>query len=40
MNCDKCGKDCDSLTKKPTYNGNKDDGWYCDDCFKEQHEED
>lgn len=39
MNCDKCGKDCDELTKKPAYNGNKDTGWYCEDCYKEQHNE-
>jgi len=38
MECENCGKDCDLLTRNAANNGNKDDGWYCDDCYKEIHE--
>jgi hypothetical protein len=39
MNCEKCDKDCDNLTSKPAYNGNKDVKYYCDKCFEEVHNE-
>jgi protein-arginine kinase activator protein McsA len=39
MKCDNCGKDFEELSTSGLNNGNKDDGWYCDDCYKEIHEE-
>ena len=38
MKCDKCGKEFDELSASGLNNGNKDDGWYCDDCYEEVHE--
>ena len=37
--CENCEKDCEVLTAKSPYNGNKDVGYYCDKCFKEIHDE-
>ena len=40
MNCDKCEEQFDELYGKGTYNGNKDTGYYCLDCYKEVFDED
>lgn len=39
MICDKCKQDFDELYGKGPYNGNKDLGSYCLDCYKEVFEE-
>lgn len=39
MTCDKCGEEFEELSTSGLNNGNKDDGWYCEDCYEEVHEE-
>jgi len=34
MNCDNCGKEVEELFGDGLFNGNKDDGWYCEDCYE------
>lgn len=32
--CDKCGKDCETLYSKGPYNNNKENGSFCTECFE------
>lgn len=38
--CEECGKDCEVLTSKGAFLGNKDTRDLCDDCYKQVHQED
>lgn len=39
MKCEECGKDFDNLVCKSAYAGNKEDRWFCLDCYKKVHGE-
>jgi len=39
MECSCCKKKFDVLICKSKYNGNKDDNYYCESCFKKVHKE-
>ena len=37
--CQKCKtKDMEYMYSKSTFNGNKDDSWYCEVCYGKKHE--
>lgn len=39
MKCENCGKNCEELMCKTSYNGNSDTRMMCEDCYQKVHGE-